>query len=95
MLRELRVRNLALIEEASLDFGPGLNALTGETGAGKTVLVEALDLLLGGRGDSGLIKPGAEKLELEAAFEIEDNHAVRRIAEEEGSRSTARSFCAG
>jgi len=84
MLRELHVRNLALIEEASLDFGPGLNALTGETGAGKTVLVEALDLLLGGRGDSGLIKPGAEKLELEAAFEVGDNHAVRRIAEEEG-----------
>ncbi|OFW60147.1 MAG: DNA repair protein RecN [Candidatus Solincola sediminis] len=84
MLRELRVRNLALIEEACLDFGPGLNALTGETGAGKTVLVEALDLLLGGRGDSGLIKPGAEKLELEAAFDVEDNHAVRRIAEEEG-----------
>jgi DNA repair protein RecN (Recombination protein N) len=84
MLRELRVRNLALIEEARLHFGPGLNALTGETGAGKTVLVEALDLLLGGRGDSGLIKAGAEKLELEASFEIEDNEPARMIAEGEG-----------
>jgi DNA repair protein RecN (Recombination protein N) len=84
MLRELRVRNLALIEEAFLDFGPGLNTLTGETGAGKTMLVEALDLLLGGRGDSGLIRMGAERLELEAAFEVTDNHALRNIAEEEG-----------
>lgn len=84
MLRELHVRNLALIEEASLDFGPGLNVLTGETGAGKTVLVEALDLLLGGRGDSGLVRPGAEKLELEAAFEVEDDHPARRLAEEGG-----------
>jgi DNA repair protein RecN (Recombination protein N) len=84
MLRELHVRDLALIEEARLEFGPGLNVLTGETGAGKTVLVEALDLLLGGRGDSGLIRSGAERLELEAAFELAGNARLRALAEQEG-----------
>ena len=84
MLRELYVRDLALIDEARLEFGPGLNVLTGETGAGKTVLVEALDLLLGGRGDSGLVKAGAEKLELEAAFDIDDSLPLKDLAETEG-----------
>lgn len=84
MLREMRVRDLALIREARLEFAPGLNVLTGETGAGKTVLVEALALLLGGRGDSGMIRPGAERLELEAAFELHGNEGLRRYLEEEG-----------
>jgi len=84
VLRELRVRDLALIEEARLEFGPGLNVLTGETGAGKTVLVEALDLLLGGRGDSGLVKEGADRLELEAAFEIKDGGSLKELAKGEG-----------
>ncbi len=81
MLRELRVRNLALIEDASLEFDPGLNVLTGETGAGKTVLVEALSLLLGGRGDSGMVRDGAEKTELEAAFDISGNRRLRDLLE--------------
>jgi len=84
MLRELHVRNLALIEEAGLEFGPGLNVLSGETGAGKTVLVEALGLLLGGRGDSGLVRAGADRLELEAAFDITGSGGLRALAEEEG-----------
>jgi len=84
MLRELHVRHLALIEEARLDFGSGLNVLTGETGAGKTVLVEALGLLLGGRGDSGLLQAGSERLELEASFDIEGNKGLIGLAEEEG-----------
>ncbi len=84
MLRELHVRDLALIREARLEFSPGLNVLTGETGAGKTVLVEALGLLLGGRGDSGMVRPGAEKLELEAAFDLHQNKELRRYLEEEG-----------
>lgn len=82
MLRELHVRDLALIEEARLEFGPGLNVLTGETGAGKTVLVEALNLLLGGRGDSGLVRTGASRLELEAAFDLAEDSAAWRLAEE-------------
>jgi DNA repair protein RecN (Recombination protein N) len=84
LLRELRVRDLALIDEAVLEFGEGLNVLTGETGAGKTVLVEALGLILGGRGDAGLVRAGAEKLELEAAFDVGGNREVHRIAGEEG-----------
>jgi DNA repair protein RecN (Recombination protein N) len=73
-----------LIEEARLEFRSGLNVLTGETGAGKTVLVEALDLLLGGRGDSGLVKTGADRLELEAAFDFEDGGPLKTVAEGEG-----------
>jgi DNA repair protein RecN (Recombination protein N) len=84
MLRELHVRDLALIEKASLEFGPGLNVLSGETGAGKTVLVEALGLLLGGRGDSSLVRPGEDRLELEAAFELSGGEWLHRMAEEEG-----------
>ncbi len=83
MLRELRVRNLALIEKAGLQFDPGLNVLTGETGAGKTVLVEALSLLLGGRGDSGMVAGGAERMELEAAFDISGNRRLRELLESE------------
>ncbi len=84
MLRELYVHDLALIEEARLEFGPGLNVLTGETGAGKTVLVEALDLLLGSRGDSGLVRSGTERMELEAAFDLTDSCMVKKLVEEEG-----------
>jgi DNA repair protein RecN (Recombination protein N) len=59
VLHELRVENLLLIERAELRLGPGLNVLTGETGAGKTVLAHALDLLLGGKPRSGIVRPGA------------------------------------
>ena len=59
MLSELRVENLLLIERAELCLGPGLTVLTGETGAGKTVLAHALDLLLGGRARPGIVRPGA------------------------------------
>jgi DNA repair protein RecN (Recombination protein N) len=69
MLVELRVQNLLLIESAELRFGPGLNAITGETGAGKTVLAHALDLLLGGKPRAGIVRPGAEEAYVEGAFE--------------------------
>ncbi len=82
MLRELHVRDLALIEEASLEFGRGLNVLSGETGAGKTVLVGALGLLLGGRGDSGLVRAGAARLELEAAFDAPQGSLLAAAAGE-------------
>jgi DNA repair protein RecN (Recombination protein N) len=59
MLEELHVRDLALIEEAWLELGPGMTVLTGETGAGKTVLVGALKLLLGERADATLVRAGA------------------------------------
>ena len=61
MLEELRVENLLLIERAELRLGEGLNVLTGETGAGKTVLAHALDLLLGGKPRQGIVRPGASE----------------------------------
>ncbi|MEA2494757.1 MAG: repair protein RecN [Thermoleophilaceae bacterium] len=69
MLVELRVENLLLIERAELRLGPGLNALTGETGAGKTVLAHALDLLLGGKARAGIVRPGASEAYVEGVFE--------------------------
>jgi DNA repair protein RecN (Recombination protein N) len=68
MLVELRVENLLLIERAELRLGPGLNALTGETGAGKTVLAHALDLLLGGKPRPGIVRPGASEAYVEGVF---------------------------
>jgi DNA repair protein RecN (Recombination protein N) len=68
VLLELRVQNLLLIERAELRLGPGLAAVTGETGAGKTVLAHALDLLLGGRPRSGIVRPGAEEAYVEGVF---------------------------
>jgi DNA repair protein RecN (Recombination protein N) len=69
MLLELRVENLLLIERAEIRLGPGLNALTGETGAGKTVLAHALDLLLGGKPRAGIVRPGAGEAYVEGVFE--------------------------
>ena len=85
VLHELRVENLLLIERAELRLGPGLNVLTGETGAGKTVLAHALDLLLGGKPRSGIVRPGAAEAYVEGVFALPD--AVRealgdRLAED-------------
>src|SRR3712207_6855992 len=70
MLLELRVENLLLIDRAELRFRPGLNAITGETGAGKTVLAHALDLLLGGKARSGIVRPGAAEAYVEGVFAL-------------------------
>jgi DNA repair protein RecN (Recombination protein N) len=70
MLLELRVENLLLIERAELSLGPGLNVITGETGAGKTMLTHALDLLLGGRPRKGLVRPGAAEAYVEGVFSL-------------------------
>jgi DNA repair protein RecN (Recombination protein N) len=72
VLHELRVENLLLIERAELRLAPGLNVLTGETGAGKTVLAHALDLLLGGRARSGIVRPGAAEAYVEGVFDLPD-----------------------
>ena len=68
MLEELRVENLLLLERAELRLSPGLNVITGETGAGKTMLAQALDLLLGGRARSGIVRPGAREAYVEGLF---------------------------
>jgi DNA repair protein RecN (Recombination protein N) len=70
MLEELRVENLLLIERAELRLAPGLNVITGETGAGKTMLAQALDLLLGGRARSGIVRPGATEAYVEGVFSL-------------------------
>ena len=68
MLLELRIENLLLIERAELRLGAGLNAITGETGAGKTVLAHSLDLLLGGRARPQIVRPGADEAWVEGVF---------------------------
>ena len=70
MLHELRVENLLLIERSELALAPGLNMLTGETGAGKTVLAHAIDLLLGGRARAGIVRPGASEAYVEGVFDL-------------------------
>jgi DNA repair protein RecN (Recombination protein N) len=70
VLQELRVENLLLIEQAQLRLAPGLNVITGETGAGKTVLAHALDLLLGGRARPGIVRPGAGEAYVEGIFDL-------------------------
>jgi len=84
MLQELRVENLLLIEQAQLRLVPGLNVLTGETGAGKTVLAHALDLLLGGRARPGIVRPGASEAYVEGIFDLPE-----RLREELGDRLSA------
>ena len=69
MLRELSIKNFAVIDQVALDLGPGLNVLTGETGAGKTIILNALGLLLGGRTSSDIIRHGKEEATVEALFE--------------------------
>jgi DNA repair protein RecN (Recombination protein N) len=70
VLRELRIENLLLIERAELRLGEGLNAITGETGAGKTVLAHSLDLLMGGKAKSGIVRPGAAEAWIEGVFDL-------------------------
>src|SRR5215471_17781049 len=70
VLRRLRIENLVLIHEAELHFGPGLNAITGETGAGKTILAQAIGLLLGAKADSALVGPDAPEAYVEAELDV-------------------------
>jgi DNA repair protein RecN (Recombination protein N) len=72
MLLELRIENLLLIGRAELRLGPGLNAITGETGAGKTILAHSFDLLMGGRARSHIVRPGASEAYVEGVFELPD-----------------------
>ncbi len=77
MLAHLRIRDLALIAEARLDFGPRLNVVTGETGAGKSLLVQALSLLVGERAEADAVRAGAEVAVVEAEFHISGDCAIR------------------
>jgi len=80
LLRTLRIRNLVIIEDLTVEFGPGLNLLTGETGAGKSILVDALGLVSGARADRSLVRTGQSHAVVEALFEIdEDSLAAQRL----------------
>ena len=81
MLEKLTVRNLAVVEAAEIAFGPGLNVITGETGAGKSVLMGALDLALGARAGADVVRDGAKEAEVEAVL---GGHVVRRTVTREG-----------
>ena len=84
MLRRLRIENLVLIRKAELELGDGLNAITGETGAGKTILAQAVGLLLGGKADAGMIGPDGDEAYVEAELDLPDG-----LLEEEGLEALA------
>src|SRR5215831_6569733 len=68
MLEELRIQNFAIIDKLDLNFAPGFNVITGETGAGKSIIIDAVELLLGGKSDPGFVRSGAEKALVEGVF---------------------------
>lgn len=76
MLQELRIQNLAIIDKLEIDFSNGLNVMTGETGAGKSIIVDALELVLGGRASAELIRTNADEAVVEAGFDIEGNNKI-------------------
>jgi len=84
MLIELRLRNLAVIEEVTVPFGPGLNAVTGETGAGKSIVVDAILLVMGARAQPDLIRSGADSAVIEALFELPPDHPAAEVLEAAG-----------
>lgn len=73
MLSQLHVRQFAIVKELHIDFRPGMTAITGETGAGKSIALDALGLCLGARADAGMVRPGAEKSDISAVFDLRDN----------------------
>lgn len=87
MLQQLHVKNLAIVEEVRVEFGAGLNVITGETGAGKSVLIGALDLVLGGRADRNAVRAGAKEAVCEAIFQLsrETAKAVDALLDEVGA----------
>lgn len=84
MIGELRIRNLGVIDDATLELGPGLTVVTGETGAGKTMVVTGLGLLLGGKGSAGQVRAGEERLQVTGRFNDVDENAADRVVEAGG-----------
>ncbi len=83
MLTSLQIRNFAIIDQAEVEFGPGMTVLTGETGAGKSILVDALGLVLGERGGTGLVRSGANRAEFTAEFDLQSLPDARLWLEEQ------------
>ena len=81
MLRALAVRDFVIVEKVELEAGAGFTVLSGETGAGKSILIDALELLVGGRADASLIREGAERAEISGEFEVDSRNPVNRFLE--------------
>jgi DNA repair protein RecN (Recombination protein N) len=88
MLARLSIRDIVLIERLDIEFSRGLAVLTGETGAGKSILLDAFALALGGRGDSGLVRHGAEQGQVTATFDVPKGHPAAKILSENGLDDT-------
>jgi DNA repair protein RecN (Recombination protein N) len=84
MLRTLSVRNFAIIDRLDLEFGPGFNVLTGETGAGKSIIMDALNLLLGGRAGAEMVRGGAERATIDAVFDVAGSPELQKLVAELG-----------
>src|SRR5690242_15060590 len=84
MLTELRIRNFAIIEQVNLSLAPGLNVLSGETGAGKSIIVGALGLLLGERASADVIRTGSDRASVEGVFDVPDRPEVTSLLDEHG-----------
>ncbi|MGT2828280.1 DNA repair protein RecN [Streptococcus hillyeri] len=88
MLLEIAIRNFAIIEEISLNFEKGMTVLTGETGAGKSIIIDAMNLMLGSRASTEVIRYGAPKAEIEGLFSVDQNTALTQLLEDNGIEVT-------
>jgi len=84
MLNELSIKNFAIIDDLKISFPPGFSVLTGETGTGKSIIMEAVNLLLGSRASADLVRSGCENAELEAFFDIDEQSKTAVLMEEQG-----------
>ena len=90
MLARLSIRDIVLIERLDIEFSRGLAVLTGETGAGKSILLDAFALALGGRGDAGLVRHGVEQGQVTAVFDVPKGHPASAILSDNGLDDTRR-----
>lgn len=88
MLLEISIKNFAIIEEVSLHFEQGMTILTGETGAGKSIIIDAMNMMLGSRATTDVIRHGASKAEIEGLFSLENSRSLKPIFEEQGLELT-------